>query len=311
MVIFDKNTIESFANKVDDEVVETALSNLSFILTNAINDIRKRNPYISENFEILKINEFYSGAILPNSSLDVMLVLNSPQLEFNTVKLIKKKFSTFVNRLKFSLKNSKKTKKRDKYIATSTENLNKEKTNYTIPIFEKDLLNAVANYITPMTIVSINNGVLQINGEDLAFKVNIFPVINKFGSYNFYLYNKNKFLNIDYKNRFEILEYMQKNFGEKFINLIRIFNALYFNLYGNCANSLLIESLIFNLPDETYNKNTNYEMFVFAVNFLANSKISSLISITDFSKKIFQDKLCSASVLDIVNFIKDIKKFSM
>ena len=139
----------------------------------------------------------------------------------------------------------------------------------------------------------------------------ILPVINKFGSYNYYSHAKNKFENIDFKNRFKILEEMYQNYEEKVINLLRIFNALYFNLYDNNANSILIESLVYNLPKETYEKKSNYEMFVFATNYLANTKISSLVSIVDQSKKIFQDKLCSASVIDIVNFIKDIKKYSM
>ncbi|MDD4815785.1 MAG: hypothetical protein PHQ62_01425 [Clostridia bacterium] len=311
MIVFDKNTIESFAQKVDDEVIENSLSSLSIILNSAMSDIRKRNPYISENFEIFPVNEFYAGAVLPNSNIDVFLVLNSPQLEFNTVKLIKNKVGTFLSRLKISWNNSKKKKKKDKYIKTFEPNQEQTKNIYNIPTFEKDLVNAIANYITPLSVVSILNGIIQIKGEDLAFNVNIFPVINKYGSYNFYQYNKNKFLNIDYKYRFKHLDEMEEAYGEKFTDLLRIFNALYFNLYEHNANSVLVESLIFNLPEETFNKKTNYEMFVFAINFIANSKVSKFLSISNPEKNMLQDNLISTPVLDILNFVKDIKKYSM
>ena len=114
MIVFSKEVIENFAKPVSEEVVNLAYSNLSFIIDNAISELKKINPFII-SYEIIAANEFFSGAILPNSQLTVFLAIDSPQLELNTINTHKNKFKNFFIRVKQVWKEQKK-KKHHKYI---------------------------------------------------------------------------------------------------------------------------------------------------------------------------------------------------
>lgn len=313
MNVFDEGTIESFATKVDSEIIENALNSLNVIIDNAVSDIKKGNAFIVGNSEIIPINEFCSGAVSPNSTLDVLLVLTSSQIEFNTVKFNKNKLKNFWNKVKYAWKHrkddSRRSRKRRRKKTEKIEITFKDKSKYDINQFNQDLLNSIVNYISDTTICSVENGVVIITGESLSFKTRIFPVINKFGSYNYFKVSKNKFINLDFKNRFKIIDDMIEQYGEKYLSLIRIFNALYFNIYGTSPNQIFIESLIFNLPQEAFLKNTNYETFVFAINYFLNSNLNSLKSCVDLSKKIYEENLIGMSLANIVDFFNNIKKY--
>lgn len=316
MKVFDEGTIKSFAVSVDYEIIENALNSLNIIIDNALSDIKKNNAFLVGNCEILPINEFYNGAVSPNSTLDVLLILTSSQLEFNTVKFNKNKFKNFWNKIKYAWKHrkddsrrSRRSRRRKQKQVKKIEIVLKDKTKYDMYEFKQDLLNSIVNYISPTTICSIESGVIKINGESLPFKTRIFPVINKFGSYNYFLERKNKFINLDFKDRFKIINEMTENYGEKYLAILRIFNALYFNIYNTSPNQIFIESLIFNLPREAFLKKSDYETFVFAVNYFININLNNLKSCVDPTKKIYEDTLSGISLINIVDFFNNLKKF--
>lgn len=313
MKIFDEGTIKSFAVSVDYEIIENALNNLNVIIDNALSDIKKNNAFLVGNCEILPINEFCNGAVSPNSTLDILLILTSSQLEFNTVKLNKNKFKNFWNKIKYAWKHrkddSKRSRRKRRKQTEKIEIVFKDKSKYDMYQFKQDLLNSIVNYISPTTICSIESGVIKIYGESLPFKTRIFPVINKFGSYNYFLERKNKFINLDFKDRFKIIKEMTENYGEKYLAILRIFNALYFNIYNISPNQIFIESLVFNLPKEAFLKKSDYETFVFAVNYFININLNSLKSCVDSTQKIYEDILSGISLVNIVDFFNNLKKF--
>jgi len=311
MSIFDKSTIENFATKASDEVVNNSLSHLSLIIENAMSEISKKNAFITTNFELLPVNEFASGAILPNSKLKVLLVLESPQLELNTASLIKNKWKAFWIRIKNAWQSRKKRKK-DKYINSISQQLNKiSKENYNIPTFLLDLVNSISHFITSENLVSVSSGVIDIVGDDFPFAIQIIPAINKSGSYNFYSTAKNKFINIDFQKRFDNITRLVEVFGEKYLKLCQIFSGIYYNIYRQFPSAIFIESLVANLPDKIYQdeKGGIYQNFVFACNYLVNSKVSEMFAITDPSKKIYEEYLCFISLIEINNFMKDLQKY--
>ena len=315
MKIFDKGTIESFAIGVDFDIIDNAFLTLTAIIDNALLDLKKDNVFIIGTSEIMPINEFYTGAISPNSTLDVFLILTSSQLEFNSIKINKNKLKGFFNRVKIAWQDQKNNKKKKRWLRKAENNSDNQltkisdKNKYHIFDFNKDLLNMIARYITQTTICSLEKGVITINGESLPFKTRVIPVINKFGSYNFFLENKSKFINIDFKNRFKNLDQMIEKFGNNFLALLRIFNTLYFNLYNESPNQIFIESLLFNLPNDVFFKDSNYKSFVFATNFLINTNLLTLNSITD-SKKIYEDELCGTDIRQIKDFLNKIRRYS-
>lgn len=310
MKIFDKTTIENFAQKVDDKVVNNSLSILSLILENSMQLLQTRNPFLGQNFEFNLVNEFYSGAIVPNSLMDIFLILSSPQLELNTVELVQNKFKSFFIKFKyFWSKNQKSKKKKQKYINKIEEFNQQKKKKYNINNFNLDLLDAISKNISTKNIVSLSGGVLYLEGDEFPFTIRIFTVIKKYGSYNFYIPSKNKFYNIDFKERSANLEALLNSYGEKYLELCRIFGSIYYNLYNENPNALFIESLIANLPKDVFKSKNVYERFVMSANYFVNSKIHELFSIIDTTKQIFQEELCGTDLLKISTFFKDLEKY--
>ena len=114
MGVFDKQTIIGFTEPINYEIIEENYSRLLEILSSVMSDLSKRNAVINPDAEVLPINEFASGAITPISNLDVFLVIKSPQIELNTVKITKNKFRSFWERLKLAWKRSRIKKKKKK-----------------------------------------------------------------------------------------------------------------------------------------------------------------------------------------------------
>ena len=313
MKIFDKATIENFAQKVDEEVVETSLSTFSFITEQSMEDFKKSNAFITANYELAVANEFCSGAVLPNSRIDLLLILKSPQLELNTSKLLNNKFKSFWTRLKHAWKNrkkkSKKRKKKDKYIAKTKEVRQIDKAKYNISNFNMDLLNHLSNHLEKDCVVSLGGGVIEIGGQRLPFSCRIFPVFDRGGTYNFYLDSRNKFFNIDFQKRELHLEELVETYGERYLELCQIFSGLYFNLTQARPNALFIESLVANLPKDAFFYDSVYESFVFAVNYITNTKQSNFFAITNTSTRLIDEKLCGVTALEISSFMKNLQKY--
>lgn len=315
MQVFDRGTIENFSENISEETINEAFRNAEFIINNAITDIRKRNAYLQEDFEIIPINEFFSGAITSVSSLDILLSIKSSQIEFNTVKLIKNKGKALLERLKeaWRNRNSKKPKKKDKYIKKHGNNTNVyvDQNLYSMTSFQKDLVNTIANYIPPTSIVFLKNGILHISGEKQAFQIRIFTVINKQQTYNFYLYSKNKFFNLDFKFREENIKLSLEKYGDDYLSLIKIFTLIYFNIYQKAPNSLVLESIMANLPEDIINSESIYDKFVYAINYLINTNIyKNITSILDGNTKLTQDKICDISYSELKKMIEDIAKYT-
>lgn len=311
MKIFDKTTIENFSLKVDEEVVQNSLSIFSFIIEKSMEEFTKNNAFITTNFDLQIVNEFYSGAVLPNSRIDFLLILKSPQLELNTSKLLNNKFKSFWTRLKYAWKNrkKKKKKKKDKYINNNKEIRQIDKSKYNISNFCLDFLNHLSNNLEKDCIVTLSNGIIEIGGHRLPFSCRIFPVFDRGETYNFYLVSKNKFFNIDFKNRGQYLQELIDTYGDRYIELCQVFSGLYYNLTQSRPNALFIESLIANLPKDAFFYETTYESFVFAVNYLTNKKQSEFFSITNTNTKLIEEKLCGATALEISSFMKNLQKY--
>ena len=100
MKVFDKGTIEGFAHSVDDEVVNRSIVESIQLISVVLEDLKKNNSYINTQCEFMLVNEFKSGAVLPNSVLEIFVAINAPQIELNTIKLTKNAWYSFKNRIK-------------------------------------------------------------------------------------------------------------------------------------------------------------------------------------------------------------------
>ena len=310
MGVFDKGTILGFTENVSQDLIDENCSRLVQILTSSITDLSKKNAIISKDIQVVPINEFATGAITPISSLDVFLVIKSPQIELNTVKVVKNKFKSFWERLKFAWKKSrikKKRKRRNKNITEQTTLNAQLKGKYDINDLCLDLVNNISNYITPLSIVSSTNAVVSITGDDFSFPVNVYPAIKKENTYSVYNKILNKFFEYNFTERFENLKEMASGKEDKVLNLIKIYNMLYFNLYNKALYQPFVESLIYNLPDNIFESDDIYEIFIRSINFLNNARWQDFVSILDKTKPMFKDERLQFSLFDTLDFIKNVK----
>ncbi len=310
MGVFDKQTIIGFTKDIDNEIIEENYSRLLQILSSVMSDLSKKNAIIGSDTEVVPINEFANGAITPVSNLDVFLVIKSPQIELNTIKITKNKFKSFWERLKFAWKKSrirKKRKKRNKKLNDQTTITAQLKGKYDLNVLCLDLVNNISNYITPLTIVSVTNSIVSITGDDFTFPVNIYPAIKKGNKYSVYNKILNKFYEYDFNQRFDNLREKAEGKEDKVLSLIKIYNMLYYNLYSKPLYQPFVESLIYNLPENTFDGEDIYEIFIRSINFYNNARWQDCASILDKSITMFKDERLNMSLYETLDFIKNVK----
>lgn len=309
MAVFDKETIIGFAKSVDEELIKSNFEKLDLVLSETMSDLSKKNAIIGTNYKAVVFNEFAIGASTPISNIDAFLLLNSPQLEFNTVKLTKNKFKTFWNKVKAAWTNMRNKKKRKKKRKDSSENRAKDilSNKYTMSNFSIDLLNSITRYITPLSIASTTNCVLTITGEDFSFPVRIFPAIKKGDEYLIFDGYQNKFIKYNLSQRFKNLSEKFEGVEEEFLELCRIYYLLHYNIYSEKCNAFFIESLLYNMPHEVFSGDV-YETFMNSINFFNNATFKSFISVLNKEKPMFKDEMLHASMYHAYDFIKNIKQ---
>ncbi|MBR5226687.1 MAG: hypothetical protein IKV69_01285 [Clostridia bacterium] len=309
MIKIDKSTIKNFAESLSDETALNGLGFASTILQSALTNISAVNPYVSQDFEILPLGSFYSGAVLPSSTLELLVVVNNPQIELNTLKLFKNKWVNFKERLKYAWVNRKKKKKKKKRKKKTVEeapvNLYEtHKEDYNLSYFTKDLVHAIAKEITEEDVAFSARGVVGVQGKNVPYKIRIYPVIKKEDStFLFYAPNKKKLQEIKLDEYFQNINLLlSQPFAETFLKLVVCFKGLYEHLMQDSSKGLFMESLIANLPYSAFENEDIYDNFVFATNYLINTPIRKLFSISSTQKKIFEDNLCQIQYQDINKF---------
>lgn len=308
MIKIDKSTIKNFAESLNDEVALQGLTFATAIVQNALATISNANPYVSKDFEILPFGSFYSGAVLPSSTIDLFVLVNNPQIELNTHKLFKNKWVNFKERLKYAWTNRKKKKKKRRKKQRAEEphvNLYKtHKEDYNLAYFTKDLVHAIAKEITQDDVAFSARGVVGVQGKNLPYNIRIYPVIKKEDSiFLFYAPNKKnlkEFKLVDYFKNIDNL--LNQPFAIKFLQLVTCFKGLYEHLMQDSSKGLFMESLIANLPYSAFESEDIYDNFVFATNYLVNTPIRKLFSISATDKKIFEDDMCQVQYQDINKF---------
>ena len=243
MGVIDKTIIDNFAEfDAENQSYIQALNFAQNLLENSLNEIAKANPYVTkDNTTILPAGAFYSNCILPSSSLDLLLVVNNSEIILNTHSLFKSKWSVFKNKLTFAWKNRKKKKKKRKKKQKGSEeaalNFIDHKDNYNILSLSKDLVKAISKHITINDIVHLQAGVLIVQGENVPYKIRIFPVLEKEElSFQFFQYTKTKLIGFSLKEHHNNLENLIENFGEKYPDQVKIFAGLYSHLIKQTIN---------------------------------------------------------------------------
>lgn len=308
--VFDREVIESFVMPSSQESVTSLVNFVENIFSQVLAKLKVKRPAISDNYFFEIVGEFENGSFSANSCLDLFIVIKSPQLELNTMKLINNKFKTFWNKLKFAYSSSKKEKKRKKKKKKVEQKeilvpVNK----YSIADLKQDIINETLNLIDDKCFVCSNiYGFKLVVREYFGTDVNVYPVLKSGESYQIYNSFSNKFINIDFKNRSQNFLEKQNRVGEIFTLLLRVLNTLYFNIYNINPNQIVIESLLYSCPDELFDGVDFYQVFLKILNYLYNCNIEKIKCILD-DESLFKNKLVEDSVVSINSFIRNVVKF--
>ncbi len=286
MKLFDKAFIESFAQPVDENVLNESVGVVCELLGQAVENISKSKVAVAKFYEILPDGELASGAISSTSSLDFLLVLNSPQLILNTQKLVDNKFKSFWIKLKAAWKRANTSRRQKKKLKKKKEKPSLEPTKYTLYNFSKDLVTQLAMNLSNLSIVTMSNIDITIEGEDLPFVVNVKVLIKTEKGFGYYDSNKNKIISFNYGHRNENI-----NSSAKGLALTRIYNNLYYNLYKEAPSQIFIESLIFNMPEGIFAPDDIYEVFIKSINYLNNTNLTLFKSVIDKDVSLWKEPL--------------------
>ena len=114
----DTLSVLEFSKAQDVTQIAASYSVLTDILTDSMQQISATNMSIIplDSIEINPINSFSNASNTQVSELDMMISINSPQLELNSYKLVLSKWQKFNKNLKdaWANRNSKKKKKKKK-----------------------------------------------------------------------------------------------------------------------------------------------------------------------------------------------------
>ena len=278
-------------NQSNEEFLDNISSKVTALVDNALADISLKSPFVrTDRCLLLPVNEICTGAVAQLTEFDYFVAVDNPQIELNS----KKKGNFWKNvwrEFRASFRLGKKKYKKEK-VGASTEPVTK----YNIEDFKHDLVNSLANYLLPTSIVYEYTTHLSMVGIDdfgTNVRINLIPCCLNAKQQEFKLYNprKNKYTSIKFGDRFSNLSMKTRECGDVFIDMIRLFNVMYSKNYNKIPNQILVESLVFNCPNILFDKNDVYKTFVNVANYIRLTSASSMLSICDGSKTIFQEPL--------------------
>lgn len=308
MKLYDKEKIDLLSKEVNLTNISNVYNMIDEFMLDIINIVAKTAPISSKEYEFFAVNELTSGAITVTSDIDYILAITAPQIEINTLKLEKKFYKVIFDKVKFAWANRKsKIKKRRKLKQIETP---KFESRYNAESLRKDLFNQLRYYFTDKTtLLNLNNRISILSKDELGYNINIYICLKgENNQYKLYDSAKNKFIHIDFHNRYNNIDTKCIETSERMIDLMRVYNSLYYNIMQYNANQLLIESIMYNIPNSIYEETNNYLLFIKSINFLSLVNFDTFQSICDLDKLMVEDDLITKELSSFKTFISELKK---
>lgn len=300
---------EQFAENVNNIVYE--------LVSVAMEDISFKSPFIQfDKCNLIPVNEIYLGAFGQLSQYDYFLGVENTQIEFNSK--VKKNWWGYVWRefkSQWRLGRKKKEKKRKKEQEPTISQRPVEK--YRLTDLQRDLMYRLAEQLSDTSMVYNYPYKLSLVGSDdfgTGVKINIYVTIydHATGDYKLYKEQKNKFISVNFGDRFDNLDQKVEQVGQMFVDMAKIFNALYSKTFDKIPNQIVLESLLFDCPNSLYDTNDIYKTFVNVANYIRIKNPKSFMSICDQTKSIFDDPIvllsnCQVDYGRIINMLDKFK----
>lgn len=287
----NRELIEGLKESRNQEFLENVNNFVYDVITNVINDISLKSPFIRlEKCNLQPVNEMILGAFSQLSEYTYFLGIENTQIELNS-KTRKNFWKNFWRDFRSAWRLGKAKYKKNKK-GLSTETVDK----YKLSDFRHDVVKKMAEYLSESSIIyEYTNYISMIGKDDFGtnVKINIYICCydSKQGIYKMYNERKNKYFNINFGTRFENLKYKSKTCGQSFADMIQVFNSLFSKAYNKIPNQILMESLIFCCPNILFDENDVYKTFVNVSNYIRIANPENFVSICDASKNIFEEPL--------------------
>lgn len=313
----NRELIEGLNESNNQQFADNVNNIVYSLVSQAMEEISFKSPFIKlDKCNIIPVNEIYLGAFSQLSSYDYFLGVENTQIEFNSKvkrnwwKYIWKEFKA-----SWRIGRKKKYKKKKASKEVSVEPLTIEK--YKLSDLKHDLMLKIADQVTETSMIYEYPQMLSLVGSDdfgTGVRVNIYVTIydSATDSYKLYKESKNKFIVVNFGNRYENLNEKYRSCGEMFVSMARIFNALFSKVYDKIPNQILLESLLFSCPNSLFDESDVYKTFINVANFIRIKNPKSFMSICDPNKTIFDEPLVfrSNSQVDygkIINMLDNFK----
>ncbi len=305
--------IKSFANQDNNKYVKKVNKIVNSVLAQSIDSLSHSVSYINlKNVVLQPVNELLNGGFVDNSSYVYLLGVNNAQLDINTSRQTNF-LKNIKNRLYYAWKNRRKTRKKHRFRKRRHEEKeNKEvfdPAKYNIYNLTADLQNSIINFISETSLVELQDNCLRIRGKDdfgSSADIVIYLTLHVDNVFKFFIPNKRYFVQIDINNRIAKLEKKIEAAGDNFIKMIKVFNALYYNINGYMPNQTYIESVLCYCPENLFKASDIYKVYLKIINYLSLTTLRNIPSINDSTLNINEDDVCGHCGIGFSKILKTI-----
>jgi len=291
-----RDLVESLNDSIKQEYAQTINDFMFTLVENALSDIEAKSPFIKmDKCVMVPVDEVYLGSFCQLSEYNYYVGIDNPEIAFNSQK--KRNWWKYVWRefkAAWRIGRKKKYKKKKKGEPEEVKPVTFDK--YTINDLKHDLVNKMANYLQETSMIYEYNDHISLVGTDdfgTGVKVNLFVCYFETNTNTFKMYreSKNKFVDINFANRYTNLDKKLEWVGDMFVNVAKLLNSVYAKTYGVVPNQVIVESLLYQCPNNLFDKNDVYKSFVDIANYIRFRDPRTWVSICDESTPLLQDKL--------------------
>ena len=311
-----KELVSNIASQSNLKFINSTNKFVSFIVGSTIKDLSEKVSLITKDNVILQpANELLSGAFIDGSSFVYLLGIKNAQLEINTGRK-PTIWQSFKERLKYAwenrkrvIKKKKKRRKKDEEIQLTENNTKFDPSKYTVNQLAEDIQKYIIRYLSETSLVYVKDNVIQIIGKD-DFGSNtkiVLYVVNYDGeNYKYYSKSKKDFIRINIDSRYNALKDKIKAAGDNFIKILKIMNTLYFNVNGDMANQVFMESVLCAIPNDLFQGDDIYKVFIKILNYITIKSLKDVKSINNLNETIFKDDVCGNTGLGFNKMISKV-----
>lgn len=292
--LLNKDLIEDLNESNNEEFINKTNELVYSLAASVLNDLSEKSPFVRADKCIFQaVNEAFLGTFTQLSEFSYFLGIDNPQIEMNT-KRIRNIFKFMWREFKAGFRLGKKKYKRKKKHEETSSTV-QPLTKYKLSDMTHDFVQILANYLNETSIIYEYRDHISIIGQDdfgTGVRINIYFCCYDARNdvYKLYKENKNKFLTLSFGSRFDNLNNKIEKCGQQFVDIIKIFNAIYSKTYNKVPNQVLLESLVYNCPNNLFEKEL-YTTFVNVANYISITTPQAMVSICDANKSIFEEPL--------------------